>query len=74
MKAKIQQDRLEYAEMRILELGYDIFFKNDSQFHFEYMGNTIRVFPYTGWFTGVGVTDGRGLENLLKQIGLIGIV
>jgi len=26
------------------------------------------VWPYTGWFSGKGVKDGRGIKKLLKQI------
>ena len=31
-------------------------------------GERVMVYPYTGWFTGKTVKDGRGINNLLKQI------
>lgn len=35
---------------------------------FEHNGNKIKLYPYTGWFTGKGIKDGRGMKNLLKQL------
>jgi hypothetical protein len=35
---------------------------------FTYNGNVIKYFPYSGWATGVGIEDGRGLQNLLNQL------
>jgi hypothetical protein len=33
-----------------------------------YKENEITYFPYSGWASGKGITDGRGLANLIKQI------
>lgn len=35
---------------------------------FSFKGNTVTIWPYTGWFSGRGVKDGRGIKKLLKQI------
>jgi len=35
---------------------------------FAYGRGTVKVYPYTGWFTGKGIKDGRGIRNLMKQI------
>ena len=67
-KNKIKKTRLEYAEMRILELGYDITSINKTELRFEFNGSTIYFFPFTGWHTGKTIQDGRGLNNLLKQL------
>lgn len=67
-KKQIQKDRLEYAEMRILELGIDIVFKCESRIEFYYNDELIQFFPFKSWSTGKSIQDGRGLENLLKQL------
>ena len=28
----------------------------------------VKFFPYSGWHTGKSIKDGRGIENLLKQL------
>ncbi len=67
-KNKIQKSRLEYAEMMILELGFDIVSANKTELRFEFNGNTVYFFPFTGWHSGKTIQDGRGLNNLLKQL------
>lgn len=67
-KTKAQKDRLEFAEMQILELGYDITFTCNTRLEFYHNRELVRFFPYTGWHTGKSIEDGRGLNNLLKQL------
>lgn len=35
---------------------------------FTFRGSPVTLYPYSGWFTGKTVKDGRGIMNLLKQI------
>ena len=63
----VEKDRLKYAILKITELGYDIEHTH-NEIIFTYKGNTISFFPYTGWASGKGIKDGRGLNKLLKQI------
>lgn len=64
-----EKDRLVYATNIITELGYTCKWIEQSKcLQFEFKGATVRFFPYTGWFSGKTVKDGRGLNNLLKQI------
>jgi hypothetical protein len=64
-----EKDRLVYATNRITELGYACKWMEQSKcLQFEYKGSIVRFFPYTGWFSGQTVMDGRGLKNLLKQM------
>ncbi len=65
---RIQKSRLEFAEMMILDLGFDIVSANKTELRFEFNGSTIYFFPFTGWHSGKTIQDGRGLNNLLKQI------
>lgn len=63
-----QKPRVDYAIRKIRECGYDVEKVSDSTIRFQYNGSPVTVFPYTGWFTGKSVKDGRGINNLLKQI------
>lgn len=31
-------------------------------------GNIVHFFPYSGWFSGKGINDGRGFKNLIAQL------
>lgn len=74
---KLEPRRLKHALEQITKAGYNpqaVYFTTaDGVQHlraveFLYKGNTITFYPYSGWATGKGIKDGRGLQNLLKQI------
>lgn len=65
---KLEPIRLEYAVKKITELGIEITFMNNNVIEFEFKGNRVRFYPYSGWATGKSIKDGRGLDNLLKQL------
>lgn len=65
---ELEPKRVEYAEEKLAELGITATRITDSELHFQWKGNTIKLFPYSGWFTGKGIKDGRGIDNLLKQL------
>lgn len=60
--------RIEFAVKKIEALGHKITHRDDKKIQFEHRGNVVTLYPYSGWHTGKTITDGRGLENLLKQI------
>lgn len=68
LKEELQPSRMEYAKNKIIEKGYTITFEDETQLQFEYFGNIITHFAYTGWHSGKGIKAGRGIERLLKQI------
>lgn len=35
---------------------------------FDFNGHPVTLFPYSGWHTGKSIKDGRGFENLIKQL------
>ena len=41
---------------------------NATTLQFTFRGSPVTLYPYSGWFTGRTITDGRGIKNLLKQI------
>lgn len=69
-KERTQKERLEFAKYKLEELGYDMFFENKTELRLEYNGCRIKYYPYSGWYAGKSIKDGRGLNNLLKQLKL----
>lgn len=65
---KLEPVRLERAIMGITNLGLKITSITQKMIEFEFKGSTVRFFPYSGWATGKTIKDGRGLNNLLKQL------
>lgn len=69
MKNRLESQRKEYAEKALDKAGIiATFMPKEKCFEFVFNGQKVRHFPYTGWFTGKSVVDGRGIHNLLKQI------
>jgi hypothetical protein len=61
--------RMDYAGKAIANLGYPCTWDHKMKcLLFQYKGATIRFYPFTGWHTGKTIKDGRGLNNLLKQL------
>lgn len=65
-EAKLQPKRMDTA-MQILH-EYNPTQVDDVKLQFVFKDNVITYFPYSGWHTGKGINDGRGLVNLLKQL------
>jgi len=69
---ELEPHRMEYAKRCIRYLGIeitkDISIENKTFFEFNWKGSTVRVYPYSGWHTGKTIKDGRGLDNLLRQL------
>ena len=65
---KLQPIRVGKVVASLTALDLEIIGANETTVKFLYKGNTITVFPYSGWFSGKGIKDGRGFENLLKQL------
>lgn len=67
-QSKLQPKRMAYAKREIEKKGYEVIEFGDNQLQFEYHGHIVNFFPYSGWASGKGIKDGRGLGKLLKQI------
>lgn len=65
---RLEPKRMDVARKKIEELGYDIFFSDEKVLTFIHKGQAVQYFPYSGWHTGKSIKDGRGLNNLLKQL------
>ncbi len=64
----LQPKRMAFAINALEKLGYEVNTVSGSELRFNHEGATIRFYPYSGWFTGKTVNDGRGIEKLLNQL------
>lgn len=64
----LQPRRMQFARETLRHLGYMPVYYSDVEIRIQYKGSIVRIFPYSGWFTGKTVEDGRGIHNLLKQL------
>ena len=65
---KFQSLRMDYAKQKLQELGFEITSEDETCIWFMFKGYSVRLFPYSGWHTGKTIKDGRGIDNLLKQL------
>lgn len=66
-RRKKEPKRMLYAIDRLSQKGFTPVV-HGSYIEFEYKGSIVRFFPYTGWATGKTIKDGRGINNLIKQL------
>ena len=64
----LEPKRMNFAIDEITKLGYKIVVQTNTMLSFEFKGNIIHYYPYSGWHTGKGIKDGRGWNNLKEQI------
>ncbi len=67
-ESELQPKRIAAAKTAIEALGFDICFETETELRFYFKGAMIKYYPYSGWATGMTIKDGRGLQNLLKQL------
>jgi len=67
-ESELQPKRLAFAKEAIMKMGYEITFESKSEINFYFRDAKIKFFPYSGWHSGATIKDGRGLNNLLKQL------
>lgn len=66
-EALLQPKRMETAIQALVRLGFQCQ-SDDVKIIFDYKDHPVTYYPYSGWHTGRTIKDGRGLENLLKQL------
>jgi hypothetical protein len=64
----LEPKRINFAKSKILELGFKIVFEDKTRVDFIFKNEIVHFYPYSGWHTGKSITDGRGINNLLKQL------
>lgn len=65
---KVEPKRMQYAKDKITELGFEITFESACELNFVFKSEKVKFFPYSGWHSGKTIKDGRGINELLKQI------
>lgn len=65
---ELEPFRVRYAKGKIQELGYEIVSETKTAINFEFKGSIVTFYPYSGWHSGKTIKDGRGINNLLKQL------
>lgn len=65
---ELEPKRMEYAIEKLGELGIAAVDIDGKELQFEWRGNMIRVFAYSGWYQGHGITPGRGINELIKVL------
>lgn len=64
----LQPQRMKHAVDRIQQCGFTIHYQDNNKIMFMYKDNPVSFYPYSGWHSGKGIKDGRGLYVLLQQI------
>lgn len=67
-QAELEPKRMEYAIEKLGELSIAAVDIDGKELQFEWRGNTIRLFVYSGWYQGAGITPGRGIKELIKVL------
>lgn len=66
-EAELEPKRLDYAFCKLRDLGFDPC-HDGKKITFLFKQHPVTFFPYSGWASGKSIKDGRGLNNLLKQL------
>lgn len=64
---KLEPHRMQIAIDKLQALGKYVE-NDDKAIWFIHNKEMVTYWPYSGWHSGKGIKDGRGLENLLKQL------
>lgn len=65
---RLQPKRINDALVALDELKLEVVSIDATTVQFIYKGNKITFYPYSGWHTGKGITDGRGHKHLFDQL------
>lgn len=66
-RERLEPGRMTNAKNAFRERSIPFVQLDEKTLEFEFGGHVNTYFVYTGWATGKGITDGRGLKKLLKQ-------
>jgi hypothetical protein len=67
-EALLQPERMSTCIKTLVDMGFDVVQIDHTQLEFKFKGNVIKLYPYSGWFTGKGVGSDRGFNKLLKRL------
>lgn len=64
---ELSTKRMQYAIQALTDY-VSISFKDETKLEFIWKGSKVTLYVYSGWHSGKSITDGRGIDNLLKQL------
>jgi len=67
-EAELQPIRMKTCKEKLESLGYQVKSDDQTKLTFIHDGAQITFWPYSGWHTGRSIKDGRGFNNLIKQL------
>lgn len=67
-RAKYELKRFDYAIEQLGKLGIKDITKSEKSLKFTYKTISVTLYPYSGWFTGKGIQDGRGIMELISKL------
>jgi len=65
---ELEPERMDYAIKKLTKLGFAVTPISSVRLSFEYKGETVNFWPYSGWASGKSIKDGRGIKDLLNQV------
>ena len=65
---KLEPIRMNKALIEINKIGLRVIYFSDKRIDFIFNHMKVSFYPYSGWHTGKSIKDGRGLDNLIKQL------
>ena len=67
-EARLQPKRYNHAVKELRIRGFIVEVLDDKHFRFLFKDEWITYYPYSGWASGITIKDGRGFDNLIKQL------
>lgn len=67
-QAELEPKRMNFIVNILNHLELEILDRDNTKVKFMFKGSKVTFFPYSGWHSGKTITDGRGVENLVKQL------
>lgn len=67
-QVELEPKRIEHAISELRRIGKQVIHVDDKKVKFIHEGATVTLYPYSGWFSGKTVNDGRGIKELFRQI------
>jgi len=67
-QSELEPIRMASTARKLEEMGFNVTSIGGTRLEFNYKNQRVRFYPYSGWFSGKSVEDGRGFKNLLKQL------
>lgn len=64
----LQPKRMESCRATLEDMGFEVTCSGGNRLEFEFKGERVMHYPYSGWHTGKSITDGRGFKKLLNQL------